>query len=103
MHQLCATGLVGTQTVLRQTQVDSDYAYIRRNQSCLKSDINQGGRQKLPSGFFPLRGYPPPSPTLLAENYFAKKTLAERGGTTPPPLTENCRTYSSKMGKKGLK
>ena len=56
MHQLCATGLVGTQTVLRQTQVDSDYEYIRRNQSCLKSDINQGGRQKLLSGFCPLRG-----------------------------------------------
>ena len=26
---------------------------------------------------------------LLTENHFAKKTLAERGSTTPPPLTEN--------------
>ena len=30
--------------------------------------------------FFPLRGYPPP----LAENHFAKKPLAERGGPPPP-------------------
>ena len=34
-------------------------------------------------------GYPPP-PTPLTENHFAKKTLAERGGT-PPPLTEKIR------------
>ena len=38
-------------------------------------------RQKLLSGFFPLWGYPHPS----AENHFAKKPLAERGGT-PSPL-----------------
>ena len=32
------------------------------------------------SGFCPLRGYPPP----LTENHFAKKPLADRGGTPPP-------------------
>ena len=39
-------------------------------------------------GFFPLSGYPP---TPLMENHFAKKPLAERGGTPPPTptLTEN--------------
>ena len=26
-----------------------------------------------------------PTPTPLTENHFAKKTLAERGGTPPPP------------------
>ena len=43
MHQLCATGLVGTQTVLRQTQVDSDYALITCNPSRCGSDIRQSG------------------------------------------------------------
>ena len=33
--------------------------------------------------FFHLGGTPPP-PTLLAENHFAKKPLAEMGGTPPP-------------------
>ena len=41
----------------------------------------QGVRQKLLSGFFLLRGYPPPPPAPLAENHFAKKTLAAMGGT----------------------
>ena len=30
-----------------------------------------------------------PHPTLLTENHFAKKPLAERGDTPCPPLTEN--------------
>ena len=34
-------------------------------------------------GFFPLRGYPSP-PNPLAENDFAKKTLAEMVGTPTP-------------------
>ena len=34
------------------------------------------------SRFFPLSGNPPPSP--LAKNHFAKKSLAEMGGTSPP-------------------
>ena len=38
----------------------------------------------------------------LTENHFAKKSLAERGGT-PPPLTENCRKFSSKTGSKKAK
>ena len=33
---------------------------------------------------------------------FAKKPLAERGGTSPP-LTENCRKFSSKNGSKRAK
>ena len=47
--------------------------------------------------FFRLGGTPPP-PTLLAENHFAKKTLAEMGGT--PPLTNSPLSFS---GKKFLK
>ena len=43
-----------------------------------------GRFQKRFSGFCPLRGYPP-SPTPLTENHFAKKPLADRGGTSPPP------------------
>ena len=61
----------------------------------------KGTFQKRFSGFCPLRGYPPP-PTPLTENHFAKKPLAERGGT-PPPLTENRRKFSSKNGSKGAK
>ena len=38
----------------------------------------------------------------LTENNFAKKPLAERGGT-PPPLTENCRKFSSTNGAKRAK
>ena len=41
----------------------------------------QGVRQKLLSGFFLLKGYPPPSPAPLAENHFAKKPLAAMGRT----------------------
>ena len=66
---------------------------------------NKGSFQKLLSGFFPLFGkmifrFPP---TPLTENHFAKKILAERGGTSPPPLTENCRKFSSKNGSKRAK
>ena len=56
-----------------------------------------GRFQKLLNRFFPLRGRPYP----LTENHFAKKTLAERGGT--PPLTENPKKNSKTMGQKGLK
>ena len=63
-------------------------------------DDCKGACQKRFSGFFPLRGYPPPTP--LTENHFAKKPLAERGGTAPP-LTENCRKFSSKNGSKRAK
>ena len=39
---------------------------------------------------FCAKGLPaPPSPPPLAENHFAKKSLAEMGGT--PPLTEKIR------------
>ena len=30
-----------------------------------------------------------PFKSVLAENHFAKKPLAERGGNPPPPLTDN--------------
>ena len=32
---------------------------------------------------------PPHPPTPLTDNHFAKKPLAERGGSPPPPLTDN--------------
>ena len=61
--------------------------------------VFKGGLQKLLSGFFPLRGYPQhPPPTPLTENHFAKKPLAERGGTRK--IAEN---FPQKMGQKGLK
>ena len=47
------------------------------------------------SGFFPLRGCPPP-PTPLTENHFAKKPLAERGGVPPPPLTKIAENFPQK-------
>ena len=47
----------------------------------------KGIRQKLLSGFFFAKGVPslPPTPYPLAENHFAKKPLAEIGGTAPHP------------------
>ena len=49
----------------------------------LNRQVFKGTRPKLLSGFFPLRGFP--SPTPLTENHFAKKPLAERGVTPLPP------------------
>ena len=37
-------------------------------------------------------GTPPPTP--LTDNHFAKKTLAEKGGTPTPPLTESPLSFS---------
>ena len=51
--------------------------------------------------FFRLGGTLPPTP--LTENHFAKKPLAERGGTPPPPLTENRRKFSLKNRSKRAK
>ena len=45
--------------------------------------VYKGTRQKRFSGFWLLKGYPPPTP--LTDNHFAKKPLAERGGNPPPP------------------
>ena len=63
-----------------------------------------GDRQKQLSGFFPLRGYPPPAPyPFSGKSFCQKKTLAKMGGTPPPPLTENRRKFSSKKGSKRAK
>ena len=54
---------------------------------------------------FQKTGIPPPPPDPLTENQCEKRrifSLAERGGT-PPPLTENHKKNSKKMGQKGLK
>ena len=45
----------------------------------------KGGCQKLLSGFFPLRGYPP-LPYPLNGKSFCQKTLSGKGGYTPSPL-----------------
>ena len=45
-------------------------------------------------------GTPPPTP--LTENHFAKKTLAERGGTPPSPLQKITENFPQKMGQKGI-
>ena len=44
-----------------------------------------------------------PSPTPLTENHFAKKPLAERGGTPPPPLTESPLSFSGNFFPKRAK
>ena len=46
---------------------------------------------------FRKEGTTPPR-TPLAENHFAKKRLAELGGTPLPPLTENCRKFLPRNG-----
>ena len=65
--------------------------YDLKFQFWLFESFPNGTCQKRFSGFCPLRGYPlpPPTPVKLTENYFAKKPLAELGGTPSPPLTEN--------------
>ena len=50
--------------------------------------------------FFRLGGTPPPQ-TLLAENHFAKKPLAERGGTPPPLNGKLLKIFLKKWVKKG--
>ena len=62
----------------------------------------KGSFQKRFSGFFPLRGYPPPPPTPLTENNFVKKPLAERG-VPPPPKQKIAKKFPQKMGKNPLK
>ena len=44
-------------------------------------NCHKGGCKKLPSGFFSAMGVPPLPHTLLAEFFFAEKTLAEMEGT----------------------
>ena len=44
-------------------------------------ECRKGTRQKLLSGFYPLRGYPSPPYPLN----FAKKNLSGKGGVPPPP------------------
>ena len=82
-----------------QIFIEESQVSLRKIWQKVKTRSSKGTHQKLLSGFCPLRG-PPPTP--LTENHFAKKTLAERGGT-PPPLTENCRKFSSKKGSKRAK
>ena len=57
----------------------------------------KGTCQKRFSGFFPLRGYPP---TPLTENHFAKKPLAEMGGS-PPLKGKLPKIFLKKWVKKG--
>ena len=61
--------------------------------------ISKGTRQKLLSGFFPLKGYTPPP---LNGKSFCQKTLSGKGGYTPP-LTENHRKFSFTNGSKRAK
>ena len=62
----------------RQEKVEATIQHIQNLHS---NNPSKGARQKLLSGFFSVRGIPP---TPLTENHFAKKPLAERGGTPPP-------------------
>ena len=71
------------------------------NLICSKWEILQGSCQKRFSGFFPLRGFPPPPPTPLTENHFAKKPLAERGGTPPPFNGKLPKIFLKKWVKRG--
>ena len=52
---------------------------------------------------FSVKGVPPP-PTPLTENHFAKKPLAERGGTPPTPLNrKSAKLFREFFYLKGLK
>ena len=56
--------------------------YCEFKEICIPLAPPKGGCQKLLSGFFLLRGYPPPSPpTPLNGKSFCQKTLSGKGGT----------------------
>ena len=57
----------------------------------MKWRVDKGTRQKLLSGYCPLRGY-----------HFSKKPLADRGGTPLPPLTDSPLSFFGKIFLKGL-
>ena len=59
----------------------------------------RGAVKNVLADFFPLRGYP--SPTPLTENHFAKKPLAERGGSPPPLNGKSQKKILQKWVKKG--
>ena len=59
----------------------------------------KGTFQKLLSGF---SLFPCSPPTPLTENHFAKKPLAEKGGS-PPTLRKSAENFRKNMGQKGLK
>ena len=60
---------------------------------------NKGGRQKLLSGFFPLRGYPHPPP--LNGKSFCQKTLSRMRGYPPPLNGKLPKIFLKKWVKKG--
>ena len=68
---------------------------------CNKVDVTQGTFKKLLSGFFPLRGSPPPTPP--PENHFSKKPLAEMGGSPPPLNGKSAKIFRNFVFLKGLK
>ena len=61
--------------------------------------LSKGTCQKLL--FFPLRGYPPPTP--LTENHFAKNPLAEMGGTPTPLNGKSAKLFRNFFFLRGLK
>ena len=64
--------------------------------------LTKGGRQKLLSGFFTLRGSPP-APTPLNGKSLCQKTLSGKGGTSPPPLHGKLpKIFLKELVKKGL-
>ena len=52
-----------------------------------QSQYELGNLSKTFKQIFSVKRFPPPPPTPLTENHFAKKPLAERGGTPGPPLS----------------
>ena len=59
---------------------DENIYISQENDPKWKLSWKKGTRQKLLSGFYPLRGYPPsPPPTPLTDNHFPKKPLVDRG------------------------
>ena len=61
----------------------------KKFRTLMQKQLQQGGRQKLLSNFFPLMGYPPPT---LTENHPAKKPLRKWGYPPPYYLAEKIRS-----------
>ena len=62
-------------------------------------DRYKGGRQKLLSGFFSVKGVPPPYP--LNGKSFCQKTLSGKGGTPSPLYRKLPKIFLKKWVKKG--
>ena len=92
-------GAAGPIVVIDQFESTGDVNKMMFSTRSKTVEVCKGTFQKRFSRFCPLSGYPPPTP--LTENHFAKKTLAERGGTPPPLNGKSPKIFLKKSVKKG--